>query len=188
MKIIGEAKPKSPFGWRSPYSWDELFEIANEVSDIVAVHTGSPWGGSFDLLEKARSLTDKPLLAKGIHTTDEEVIEAVRHGADLVLTFGKLVSVHLDLCLIEPTSFDELGSIPDDRMVVWNSRDLSTGGLKSESFDQARESFSGFLVHASNIAGLKDIDPRADAALIGTHLPSVANELRQLTPSDRRLL
>lgn len=188
MKIIGEAKPKSPFGWRSPHSWEELFEIANEVSDIVAVHTGSPWGGSFDLLEKARGLTDKPLLAKGIHTTDREVIEAVRRGANYVLVFGELVSVHLDLCLIEPTSFDELQGIPGDRMVVWNSRDLSTGDLKSESFDQARERFSGFLVQASNIAGLKDINPRADATLIGTHLPGVADELRQLTPGDRHLL
>ena len=70
IEIIAEVKTQSPFGYKSDKSWDELFEVANKVGDIISIHTDRRWGGSFELLQKARSLTNKPILAKGIHKND----------------------------------------------------------------------------------------------------------------------
>ena len=67
IEIIAEVKTHSPFGYTSEKSWDELFAVANEIRDILSIHTDPRWGGSFELLEKARSRTNKPILAKGIH-------------------------------------------------------------------------------------------------------------------------
>ena len=73
IQIIAEVKTESPFGFKSERSWGELFAVANENGDILSIHTDSRWGGSFDLIKKAKSLTNKSILAKGIHATDSEV-------------------------------------------------------------------------------------------------------------------
>ena len=52
IKIIAEVKMKSPFGYRSKNTWDELFKAANRIGDIISIHTDERWGGSFDLVEK----------------------------------------------------------------------------------------------------------------------------------------
>jgi indole-3-glycerol phosphate synthase len=177
MIFIAEVKTRSPFGWCSPYSWATLFEIANEVGDWVAVHTEAPWGGSLDLLRTARRLTDKPLLAKGLHSSDIEVREAFEAGADHVLVVGRIPSVRPTDCLIEPISIRDLHRIPVGFRAVWNSRDLRTGGRKSELFADARR-WSGWLCQASNIEDPRGIDPGADAVLVGTHLPAFADRAR----------
>lgn len=177
MKIITEVKTHSPFSWRSDRSWNELFKIANNVGDIISVHTDTRWHGSFDLVSKAKQLTDKPVLAKGIHATDEDIRRAVDAGADYVLIVGRLATVHADRCLVEPLSLTELSELPVDTMAVWNSRDLVTGGLKTETFQQAREVFGGWLCQASNVRTIKDVNPTADAVLVGTHLPEFAESL-----------
>lgn len=176
MQLIAEAKTRSPFGWESKKSWEELFAIANEIGDIISVHTDPRWDGSFDLIAKARKLTDKPLLAKGIHASDNDITRALNAGADYVLVVGRSPGIHLDKCLIEPNTLEELSALPDGVKAVWNSRDLATGGLKSETFTQARRQFSGWLCQASNIQETSDIDPGADAILIGTHLEDLAKE------------
>ena len=63
-QIIAEVKTGSPFGYKSEESWDELFEVAESVGDILSIHTDPRWLGSFELISKARKLTDKPILAK----------------------------------------------------------------------------------------------------------------------------
>ena len=174
---IAEVKTTSPFGYSSNKSWEELFEIAHTYGDIVSIHTDSRWGGSFDVVKKAKSLTDKPILAKGIHETDELIERAIHAGADLVLVVGRIPKVHVDKCLIEPLTLAELKSIPSHMKVVWNSRDLKNGGLKDETFEQARNIFPGWLCQASNIKNIDDIKEGAHAILVGSGLEEFVKSL-----------
>jgi len=176
MMIIAEVKTHSPFGFESEQTWDELFDLANEVGDMISIHTDPRWHGSLELIKKARALTDKPILAKGIHASDDDVTSALEAGADYVLVVGRLPKVHLDKCLIEPNTLEELKRIPIDVKAVWNSRDLETGGLKQETFARAREIFDGWLCQASNIAKMADVDSQADAILVGTNLVKFAHD------------
>ncbi len=138
MQIIAEVKTHSPFGWQSDKSWDELFAIANNAGDIISIHTDPRWHGSFDLVRKARSLTTKPILAKGIHASDDDIKRALAAGADYVLVVGRIPAIHLDKCLIEPYTIAELTKLPGQCHAVWNSRDLTTGVMKSETFEESR--------------------------------------------------
>lgn len=166
---IAEVKTQSPFGWKSDKTWDELFAIADKKGDWISVHTDPKWGGSFELVRKARMRTFKPILAKGIHATDTEVDRALSAGADLVLVVGRLPP-HKKV-LVEPTTLDGLRAIPEGYRVVWNARNLSTGLPKEETFAQAREVWKGWLCQASFLRSWDDVDPTADAILVGEHLP-----------------
>jgi indole-3-glycerol phosphate synthase len=177
MQIIAEVKTYSPFGWQSDNTWDELFKIASEIGDMISIHTDPRWHGSFDLIKKAKSLTNKPILAKGIHKKDSDIIEAIKSGADYVLVVGRVPKTNIEKCLIEPISVKQLKSLPTNLKVVWNSRDLKTGGIKTETFQEARQIFSGWLCQASNIQLPSDIDKNADAILVGTNLPEFAKAL-----------
>lgn len=170
IEIIAEVKTQSPFGFRASKTWDELFEIADRVGDMLSIHTDPRWGGSFDLIKKARALTNKPILAKGIHAHDEDIERALATGADWVLVVGRMPSVHLDRCLIEPNTLSELAQLPTEIRAVWNSRDLSTGASKKETFEEARKVFSGWLCQASFIRSIADVEKGADAVLVGEHL------------------
>jgi indole-3-glycerol phosphate synthase len=177
IQLIAEVKTASPFGWRSDSAWDELFALANAHGDIISIHTDPRWDGSFDLVRKARSLTDKPILAKGIHADDALIQEAVDAGADWVLAVGRIPGVHQEKCLIEPLTLEELKALPADMKVVWNTRDLATGEAKKETFAQARAIFEGWLCQASNIRTVTDIEEGANAVLVGTHLPEFVRSL-----------
>ncbi len=179
MQIVAEVKTHSPFGWKSPNNWRELFDIANEVGDIISIHTDPRWHGSFDLIAKARQLTNKPILAKGIHANDSEIVDALNAGADFVLVVGRIPSIHLDMCFIEPNTIGELAALDPRLKAVWNSRDLSSGGMKEETFSQARDVFAGWLCQASNIELISDINMTSDAILVGEHLPEIADDLRK---------
>ncbi|MFA7308875.1 MAG: hypothetical protein WC045_02265 [Patescibacteria group bacterium] len=168
--FIAEVKTLSPFGWKSSKTWDELFELANQHGDILSIHTDSRWGGSLDLIRTARSRTSKPILAKGIHALDKDVQEALDAGADMVLVVGRIPGIYLEKCLIEPYTVAEMQSYPANTKVVWNSRDLTTGGYKTETFEQARSIWPGWLCQASNIRTKEDVKTGADALLVGTHL------------------
>lgn len=177
IQIIAEVKTESPFGYKAEKTWEELFKIAEKIGDIISIHTDARWGGSFDLIKKAKKLTRKPVLAKGIHITDSEIQRAIDAGADYVLVVGRIPAIHLDKCLIEPLSLDELKTIPENIKVVWNSRDLSDGNFKKESFEDARKIFEGWLCQASNIITVNDIKNGADAVLVGTHLSEFLESL-----------
>lgn len=180
VEIIAEVKTHSPFGYSSKNTWDELFEVANEIGDIISIHTDSRWNGSFELLKKARKLTQKPILAKGIHENDKLIQQAIDSGADWVLVAGRIPEIHQNKCIIEPLTLQELKSIPDNFLVVWNSRDLSTGGIKKETFTEARNLWKGWLCQASNIKTVADIEDGADAVLIGTHLLDFTQSLKRI--------
>ncbi|MEK7574685.1 MAG: hypothetical protein AAB511_00430 [Patescibacteria group bacterium] len=176
--LIAEVKIQSPFGFKSEKSWDELFALADRVGDMISIHTDPRWGGSFELLAKARAKTKKPILAKGIHATDEEVRKAIDVGADFVLVVGRIPAIHVEKCLIEPLTLAKLFSLPKGvQKVVWNSRDLKTGGLKTETFADARKIWKGWLCQASNIKTINDIQVGADAVLVGEHLTGFIESL-----------
>jgi len=177
IQLIAEVKTTSPFGYVSDKSWDELFTLAEKVGDIISIHTDPRWGGSFDLVKKAKSLTGKPILAKGIHETDEMLERAVQAGADFVLVVGRIPKVHVEKCLIEPLTLAELKTIPSGMKVVWNSRDLLTGGFKKETFEEARKIFPGWLCQASNIKSIADIQEGANAVLVGEGLEGFVGSL-----------
>lgn len=180
IEIIAEVKTKSPFGFKSNKSWEELFEIAEKVGDIISIHTDFRWGGSFDLIERAKKLTSKPILAKGIHPNDKDIVNALRKGADYVLVVGRIPKIEHQKCFIEPLSLEELSKIPKRFKVIWNSRDLSTGKLKKETFEQARKIWNGWLCQASNIKSIKDIKKGADAILVGSYLKEFIKSLTSL--------
>jgi len=172
--IIAEVKTQSPFGYESGKTWDELFSIANDIGGILSIHTDPRWGGSFELIKKAKAMTDKPILAKGIHASDDEIQKAIDAGADYVLVVGRIPAIHRDKLLVEPLTMEELKTIPPTMKAVWNSRDLSDGRMKKETFAQARTIFPGWLCQASNIRTADDIEDGADAVLVGTHLEEFA--------------
>ena len=180
MLVIAEVKTESPYGWRSNESWEERFKVANEVGDILSIHTDPRWGGSFDLISRAREMTDKKILAKGIHEIDSDITKAIKCGADFVLVVGRVTFNYFDQCLFEPATIEELKSLPKDARAVWNSRDLNTGGDKKETFYDARKIFGGWLCQASNIRTVEDINPSADAVLIGTNLLEIAPNLANI--------
>lgn len=170
--FIAEVKTKSPWGWESPLPWARLLEIAVKLGDWVAVHTDPSWGGSFEQLRQARQAVPptQPLLAKGIHSTDNDVARAFECGADYVLVVDRVPKVQPHRCLIEPSTTDAFYRLPKGTKAVWNSRDLATGGLKTESFEDARKAWSGWLCQASNLRSAADVHPSADAFLVGTAL------------------
>lgn len=178
--FVAEVKTQSPFGFKSDRSWEELFEVANQHGDWLSIHTDQRWGGNFELVRKARNLTEKPILAKGIHNTDEEISEAVQSGADYVLVVGRLPNLEQERCLVEVNNLDQLAGIPQDLRVVWNQRDLRNGQPKSETFEQARIQWPGWLAQASNIENVNQVNARADAFIVGENLLRFVADFQEL--------
>jgi len=168
--FIAEVKTKSPFGYESSRSWDELFELALHFGDVISIHTDPRWGGSLDILEKARNKTHKLIMAKGIHSTDEEIEDCFKRGADISLVVGRVPKVHIGKCLIEPLTIDELIQLPSGVKAVWNARDLDTGLKKKDSFHDALSVWDGWICQASMIRGREDVIPEANAFIVGESL------------------
>lgn len=171
--FISEIKTCSPFGFKSNYTFEELYSIANEHGDIISVHTNPLWGGSMESIKSVRMKTNKSILAKGLHETDKEILEALSNGANFVLVVGRVPSTHMlrtGNIWIEPNSLEQLKMIPPDVVAVWNSRNLSDGSFKKETWEQARAIFNGTLVQASNIRKLSDVKTDAQAYIVGEHL------------------
>ena len=179
--LIAEVKTASPFGWKADKAWEELFAIAEAAGDIISIHTDLRWEGSFELVAKARALTEKLILAKGIHATDDLIQKAFEAGADYALVVGRIPDVSADMMkklIIEPYTLEELKAIPTHMKALWNSRDLKTGGIKKETFTQARALFTGWLCQASNIRTIADVNENADAVLVGTYLEEFVRSLK----------
>lgn len=192
--IIAEVKTISPFGFTAVETWDELFDLAVSVGDIISIHTDPRWGGSLGHISMARARTTKPILAKGIHESDEELIKAFSLGADLALVVGRVPNspfIPLNKCLIEPNSLEELTLLVEEARrlsnnpefnvkIVWNGRDLATGGIKTETFADARNLYSGWMCQASNIKTIEDVDQTAQAVLVGSHLEEFVQSLKSI--------
>ncbi len=192
MQIIAEIKTKSPFGYVSKLSWMEQFALAAKIGNIISVHTDERWGGSFGNLCRVKAELEErglktPILAKGFHSDGWDVEAAFTCGANYVLVIRddivewvkKLNPIYYPRVWIEPKNFQQLEALASDNAnyhIVWNSRDLTTGLPKKETFEDARRIYKGWLCQASNIRGEMDIyyDCNPDAVLIGEHLQSFA--------------
>jgi indole-3-glycerol phosphate synthase len=179
FEIIAEVKTESPFGFKSEKTWDELFLIANKFGDMISIHTDKRWGGSYELIKKAKTMTSKPILAKGIHKNDSDIEKAIEAGADYVLVVGRIPKVYLNKVLIEPNTLKDLEKIPLGLKVVWNARDLETGEQKKETYDEARKIYKGWLCQASFIKTIADVKEGADAVLVGEHLEEFVKSLEK---------
>ncbi len=184
LTIIAEVKTQSPFGYKAEIDWEDLFDIATEMGDVVSIHVDKGWGGSLERLKYARAMTKKPILAKGYHTTDDAIQKSIDCGADYVLVVGRVPMVHLDKVLVEPYTLRELTKLPKGIMGVWNSRDLKTGNRKKQSFDEARKAFNGWLCQASLVRKMRDVHSQSDAVIIGTHLVTFTKEYANKHPKQ----
>jgi indole-3-glycerol phosphate synthase len=173
--FIAEVKTESPWGWKSERSWDELLELAVKHGDMVSVHTDPRWGGSLELVERAAYDCWKPVLAKGVHPTDESVQNAFDAGADAVLVVGRVPEYDLSHSrahvMIEPRNVGEFAALPPGTPAVWNARDLYTGKPKDETFVEVRSAWAGWLAQASYIRTPQDVCKGADGFIVGTYLP-----------------
>src|SRR5438552_1095911 len=87
--FIAEIKTKCMFGFESKYSRSTLTDKALEYGDWISVHTDPRFGGSFDDIYAIPREPDKPILAKGFHSHDDDVEKAIDLGADYVLTVDR---------------------------------------------------------------------------------------------------
>ena len=181
ITFIAEVKTKSPFGFKSEYSFDHLLDIANFYGDWISIHIDERWGGSFDLLKQARKGTHNIILAKGIHESDDLVQKSFDSGADYVLVVGRIPDKkYLENCLIEPLSLEQLlgWNLKDIPKLVWNKRNLKDGRLSKEDIPHIRSLYNGWLCQASGIKNINDINEKIDAFIVGENLVEFVGTLK----------
>lgn len=181
--LIAEVKTRSPFGFVNDLPEDYLLDIALEHGDWVAIHTHPAWGGSIDKLAEVRCRMvrhgiDKPLVAKGIHMHDGDLRQALA-VADYALVVGRW-PWHIPEDLWGRLIFEPLyeAQIPlalhvrPDVKVMWNARDLTTGGPKFPPMPTAVVAArhpiqwlcqASFIDHPRDVAGV-------DAHIVGAKL------------------
>jgi len=194
VKIIAEVKIKSPTRPDFTGSFEEQIKIAQGIADIFSIHTNPKWGGSFDLVRRAREILgkDKLILAKGLHETADEIRFADEAGADYILVVSRtdIPEKYMGKCWIEPLNLDGLRRIPSSYdVVVWNERDLAASlaqgkeiwklDTTGETFEQARALWKGKLCQASSLRTKRDIKPGANYVLVGSYLKEFADSLRK---------
>lgn len=169
--FIAEIKTQSPFGFKSPYCFSELKDMAVQHGHWISVHTNALWGGDFDSLAFVRRCTGKPILAKGIHATDDDIQRALDHGANYVLVVDRIPKdKYLPHCLLE---MNGKGWLPPECKFVCNARNLCTGELNTRyDIELSRFITAGHWVcQASGITHPNSVDPAVDAFIVGENLP-----------------
>lgn len=196
--FIAEIKTQSPFGFKSPHSFVELMECAIQHGDWVSVHTNALWGGDYDAISFVRRNTNKPILAKGIHASDDDVMRAIDHGAEYVLVVDRkfegngMYHKHIiyernnPVFAITEAGISELdckinrvNEYGDKLKYLVNSRDLSTG-LKKEKYTRELYLYlkaGVWVCQGSGIQTPEDVHPDADAFIVGEHLHSYCRQL-----------
>lgn len=175
--FIAEVKTKSPFGYTSESTFHELLQVAVKHGDWVAVHTSALWGGDPQAISLAKLHTDKPVLAKGLHTTDAEIKQMFKLGADYVLSVSEprlIEGVDHTKVLFETDIKTIKSAVQNNPALaqakfVCNSRDLSTG-LHSFNFLKDYLQTGLWICQASNIATSADVNPEVNAFLVGKNL------------------
>lgn len=194
--FIAEVKTKSPFdvapriyGPRKQ-SFHELAELAIKYGDWISVHTNPLWGGGYEAIEYVRRLTDKPILAKGIHSRNDDIKKAFDYGADYVLCVDRdfwknghrewseypASNIIMELSSLDVVSADTLGQMTAmGTKVVHNRRDMKTGKtiFTPDMYAEYRAKFK-WLCGASTIhvpSNVEQLFPGCDAFIVGTCLP-----------------
>lgn len=157
--------------------------LAIEHGDWISVHTSALWGGDFQSISFVRKFTNKPILAKGIHATDDDVKRALDHGADYVLVVDR-VPMNWDWndkCLFEFSFLNQFKSLMEidywhKQKHVYNYRHLKTG--KSKNFNGINQ-YLGYktktneklwVCQASGIQKPEDVRNGVSAYIVGQNL------------------
>ena len=155
--FIAEIKTQSPFVYKSDFPFHSSMEKAVRFGDWISVHTNPLWGGSFEAIEYVRKFTNKPILAKGIHSKDDDIKKALDYGADKVLVVDRfpanLFRANPDKLLIEISNFDDFEKYSYDLVqygqIVYNGRNLLNGlPKKLNEYPKYREKCNGFVAQA----------------------------------------
>jgi indole-3-glycerol phosphate synthase len=185
--FIAEIKTQSPFGFKARRNFASLMRIAIQYGDWISVHDNALWGGDFETISFVRNNTKKPILAKGFHSTDDDIKRALDHGADYVLVVDRVPEDYYlhDKCLFEWSSFETFHKHAQENMnrcfekVVYNSRDLKTGEVKDvneiQSFIDYRVPTTVskqklWVCQASNIVNKQQIKEGVSAYIVGESL------------------
>ena len=177
--FIAEIKTQSPFGFKAKHPFVSLMEVAIQHGDWISVHTNALWGGDYDAISFVRRNTDKPILAKGLHETDDDIQRALDHGATYVLVVDRFPDrdrIHYSNLLLERHDPHLLKHQMDNApylsyaKFVCNSRNLRTG-LPKKAWELDTFIEAGVWVcQASGIKSIEQVDKRVDAFIVGEHL------------------
>lgn len=161
--------------YKSQLSFHQLLNIANQHGDWISIHDNALWGGDYESISYARLRTDKPILAKGLHSTDDDIQRALDHGANHVLVVGRIPKEDLiNTCLLEPLSYTQFIQMhaqhPNARYVI-NSRNLTSGEQLYLNMNDYTKT-GAWICQASNIYNPSELKPDISAFLVGTYLDS----------------
>ena len=174
--FIAEIKTKSPFGFVSPHSFNKLMDTAIEHGDWISVHDNALWGGDYESIAFVRRCTSKPILAKGLHTTNDDIKRALDHGADYVLVVDRIPPSDLwERCLFEWSSYSRFDQTRPDLHKsqykhVCNSRNLRTGTPRPNDLSLYLANPNLWICQASNILMPDDVQKGVSAFLVGENL------------------
>ena len=206
LDAIAEFKRRSPsMGDIRPDARieDILPSYAANGASAISVLVDERFAGSIDDLVAARSVTNVPLLAKGFFSTEEQLLELRRAGADAALLIlrdlddpntARLMryaeSIGLDT-LVEAHNEEELERAHrlEAPIVGINARDLSTFAIdRAVQLSLVARAASDIVVAESAIhsraQGAAAELAGADAVLVGTSLMQASDpgaKLRELT-------
>lgn len=180
--FVGEVKMLSPFGFKSNYNCDQLIELAAQNADIVSIHIDPLWGGSsldidyVKMMMMNPKIPKKPILAKGLHTTDDSIKQSFDRGADYVLVVGRIPKLDdLSKIWLEPLTEEQFKPMLEacPNAVVFNHRDLSTGAFRIISFSgpEVNEQYKPLLIQASGIKSFSHVKEAYGGFIVGEHLP-----------------
>ncbi len=201
--FVAEIKTVSPFGFKSAFGEVQLANLAKKYGDWISIHVDELWGGHTSQIRAYKNNFEfsgepkKPILAKGLHLTDESIQQSLDAGADYVLVVGRIPSDNLiSKCLMEPLNMGQLHSglylkaCNRSAGVVLNDRDLRTGrqrsieqgnswyridGLAITGYHIAKKepipSITVPLFQASGIKDESDVLDFVDGYIVGEHLP-----------------
>jgi len=194
--FIAEIKTQSPFGFKSEHSFGDLMDVAIENGDWISVHTNALWGGDYNAISFVRRNTNKPILAKGIHATDDDVLKAIDHGADYVLVVDRQFNgnTHVGKQVIyerhdphfafqNSKGWSQLdmqvhrinGNFPNENIplkYLVNARNLSTGKMKPNYTGEMINYIKAgvWVCQGSGIKSRSDVHLNVHAFVVGEHL------------------
>jgi indole-3-glycerol phosphate synthase len=190
--LIAEIKRRSPSQGplREDLDLGGIAAIYGRHAAAISVVTDAPFfGGSLEMLMRARTLVKQPVLLKDFVVSEYQVYEARAIGADAVLLMASVLPTSavehlLGLCrslgmeaLVEVHDRAELDEIIEQttaRIIGVNNRDLSTLVIDKSTFTLLAEPIRSrglIAVAESGMETREDIEAlagKADAALIGT--------------------
>lgn len=174
--FIAEIKTRSPFGFLAEKSFNELMELALDNGDWVSVHDNVLWGGDYESIAYVRKFTNQPILAKGLHATDSDIVRAIDHGASFALVVDRVPNEELwPYCLFEWSSFKEFQKHPELHSYkhVCNSRCLRTGQTKFNAVRDLGDFIDAgvWVCQASGISRKSQINEKVSAFIVGENLP-----------------